>query len=491
MLLDFGSETRRINAIINKGASTRLTDIQFLEKEIRKWKKSPVRRDMIVAEQYYRGEQDILRKGRQVIGEDGKLEDVVNLPNNRLIDNQYQKIVDQKKNYITSKPINITTQNENYTKELKYILDKKFSRVLKNVAKDAINGGIGYLHPYYNENGEICFKRFNNWEIIPFWKDEEHTELDFFGRLYVVEGYEGEQETTFEYFEVYTREGMQRYLVQQGKLILDVTQEQTSHYYHVENGIVKGYNWQKIPLIAFKRNEEELPLIKCCKSLQDGINRMLSTFQNNMEEDNRNTILVLVNYDGANLGEFRRNLSEYGAVKVRSDSSEGGGDVRTLSVEVNAENYKIILELFKQAMIENCKSYDAKDARLTGDANQMHIQTIYQDIELDAQDMETEFQAAFEDLLWFIDIHLNNTGVGDFTKEEVEFTFNRNTLVNESELIENCNKMVGLLPTKLILEHHPWVKDVDETMKLLEEEKQKDLEEYPQFEKGDISEQEE
>ena len=244
------------------------------------------------------------------------------------------------------------------------------------------------------------------------------------------------------------------------------------------------YNWERVPLIPFKRNAHEIPLIRCCKSLQDGINLMVSSFENNMCEDARNTILILVNYDGQNLGEFRKNLSQYGAVKVRSDGTGSGGDVKTLTVEVNSENYRAILEIFKQALIENCKSYDAKDNRLTGDANQMHIQTIYQDIELDAQDMEMEYQAAFEDLFWFVDQYLMNSGGGDFEAIEVDITFNRNILVNETELIDNCMKSVGFLPTKLILQKHPWVDDVEEAMKLLEEEEQKKMEQMDPYQKA-------
>lgn len=78
-----------------------------------------------------------------------------------------------------------------------------------------------------------------------------------------------------------------------------------------------GFNWQRVPLIPLKANEQETPLLKRVKSLQDGINVMLSDFENNMQEDARNTILVLKNYDGTNLGEFRKNLATYGAVKVR------------------------------------------------------------------------------------------------------------------------------------------------------------------------------
>ena len=69
-----------------------------------------------------------------------------------------------------------------------------------------------------------------------------------------------------------------------------------------------------------------------------------------MEEDPRNTILVLKNYDGENLGEFRQNLSTYGAVKVRTIDGAMGG-VETLSIQVNADNYKAIIDIFKKAVI--------------------------------------------------------------------------------------------------------------------------------------------
>ena len=49
--------------------------------------------------------------------------------------------------------------------------------------------------------------------------------------------------------------------------------------------------------------------------------------------------MVLKNYDGENLGEFRQNLSTYGAVKVRTIDGAMGG-VETLSIQVNAEDYK-------------------------------------------------------------------------------------------------------------------------------------------------------
>ena len=220
-----------------------------------------------------------------------------------------------------------------------------------------------------------------------------------------------------------------------------------------------------------KYNESESPLLRRVKSLQDGINVMLSDFENNMQEDARNTILVIKNYDGTNLGEFRRNLAAYGAVKVRYDGETKGG-VETLEVKVNAENYKVILELFKKALIENGMGFDAKDDRLSGNPNQMNIQSMYSDIDLDANDMETELQAAFADILWFVNVYLANTGLGDFFNEQVNVIFNRDMLMDESSIIANCRQSVGILSDETIIGQHPWVDDVQQELERLAKQRQ-------------------
>jgi SPP1 family phage portal protein len=196
-----------------------------------------------------------------------------------------------------------------------------------------------------------------------------------------------------------------------------------------------------------------------------------------MEEDTRNTILVLMNYDGQNLGEFRRNLAQYGAVKVKTVDGSGG-DLKTLQIEVNSENYKAILEIFKKAIIENAMGYDAKDDRLAGNPNQMNIQSMYSDIDLDANGMETEYQAAFEELLWFINCHFANMGIGDFEGEEVDIIFNRDMLISESEIIANCQASVGLLSDETIIAQHPWVDDPQAELERVKKQREENMEQY-------------
>ena len=79
--------TRKVTNLILQGASSRMSDKEFLEKEISRWKNSPQRIMQIKGHLYYDNEHDILKRKRTMIGEGGKLQVVGNLPNNRLIDN--------------------------------------------------------------------------------------------------------------------------------------------------------------------------------------------------------------------------------------------------------------------------------------------------------------------------------------------------------------------------------------------------------------------
>ena len=452
-----------------------ISDIEFFEKEIQEWKVSKKRALMITGDNYYRGEQDILKKTRQAIGENGNTESLTNLPNTKIVDNQYSKMVDQKKNYLYSQPFTLKTENQEYSIELKKIFNKKFNKLLKNLAEDSVNCGIGWLIPYYDEKGQFRFKRFRPWQIIAGWKDEEHTILDYAIRVYPVTVVEGKQTKEIEKVEIYKQDGIYKYTLVNNKLVPDVEPFQV--YFTINN---EKYSWHNLPLIAFKYNDNEIPLISKVKSLQDAINTILSNFNDNMLEDSRNTILVLVNYDGENLGEFRSNLNKYGVVKIKNTQG-GGGDLRSLQIEVNAENYKAIYQILKDALIENASGYNAKDDRLMGNPNQMNILSMYSDIELDCNELETEYQSSFEDLLWFINMHLHNVHKKDFTNEVVDIEFNRNIMISVSEKIQNINSSITLMSKKSLLAQHPWVDDVDTELKLLEEEKKQQQEEYNPF----------
>lgn len=434
----FLSETDRINALLAEGAPMTLKELA--QRDIRRFKASRKYRDMLTGEAYYIGRHDILRRRRTAIGEGGKTVEIDNLPNNRIVDNVYRTLVDQKVNYLLGKPFTLRCGDKEAERRIKKCFDREFFRTVKNIGEDALNCGIGWLYIYLDSDGSPRFKRLRPFEVIPCWSDGEHTQLDYAVRLYEAIRCEGKREVPVTFAELYTPEGMTRYVYEAGVL---KEESQFKAYCRLDG---RGFGFGRVPLVAFKYNSKELPLIKNVKSLQDGLNSLLSDFNNCMEEDVRNTILVIKNYDGEDLGQFRRNLSAYGAVKVKTvDGSQGG--VETLNIEVNAENYKTIIEMFRKAITENGRGYNAKDDRLGSNPNQMNIMSMYNDIDIDANGMETEFSASIEQVLRFV-------FAGDLPEYEV--IFNRSMIMNESELIDNIIKSKGIIDDEILRARHPW-----------------------------------
>lgn len=444
-----------------RGAQEGMTEVEFLEAELQSWLTSKKRLWMRTGAAYYRQHLDIDNKERRVMGDDGHPVTLHTLPNNRIAYNRYAKIVDQKVNYLLSKPFDVKTDDEGYGKVLDTIFDKAFRRRLKLIGQDALTGGIGYLMPYVTANG-LHFKRLPPAQVLPFWADEEHEHLDAFLRIYQVVEYKGKQPQIISKVEYYTADGVKYYIWDNNQLRPDNDRPQESML------MIDGQpmNWERVPLVAFKYNAEEIPLIRRVKGLQDALNTLISNFADVMCEDVRNTILVIKNYDGEDLAEFRRKLAVYGAIKVRTREGVQGG-VDTLTIDVNSQNYDAILQLLNKAIIDAGNGFDARDDRMSQNPNQMNISSIYSDIDIDTNNMEMEFQAALEQLMWFVNTYL---GINGQTAADVEFSFFRDTPVNEAEIVDNCRNSEGVISRETIISHHPWVHDVSAEMERIEQE---------------------
>lgn len=75
-----------------------MTDKRFLELEITAWLGSKERKRQLAGEAYYDGDQDVTRRKRIALDDDGNIKVLEHLPNNRLVHNIYAKMVDQKTN---------------------------------------------------------------------------------------------------------------------------------------------------------------------------------------------------------------------------------------------------------------------------------------------------------------------------------------------------------------------------------------------------------
>lgn len=70
-------------------------------------------------------------------------------------------------------------------------------------------------------------------------------------------------------------------------------------------------------------------------------------------------------------------------------------------------------------------------------------------------------------------------GFGDFEGQEdtVDVVFNRDMLMNESEIITNCQNSQGIISDETIIAMHPWVDDPQLEMERLKKQKEREQEE--------------
>lgn len=458
---------------------TSMTDKQFLEKEIEAWRSSLERKMQFESTRYYDGNHDILSRKRTVINEKGVLEENKNLVNNIIVDNQFGKAVDKKVNYFCGLPFTFDTKNKAYADALNDYFTPKRRKKIRTAAQKAILGGKVWVYPYYDGNtNELEYLIYNAESVLPFWADEEHTILDCAVHLYPVCVYNenGDKEIVFK-ADIIHGGGIEKCIWDDGTLIPDP--DATSGNYILvtdpETGNVQEKNWERIPFICFKSNLNETPLIKKVKCLQDALNTLHSNVMNAMEENVHNTVLVIHDYDGANLGEFRKNLAAYQAIKVRGD-----GKVEPLKLEFDVSNAEIVEKLIRKAIIENAGCYDGKDERLNNTPNQLNIKSMYMDMDLDNNELIQEFQSGFEELFYFINAYFANAGIGDFSKEKVDVIFNADVLINESEVIDNLNKSADLsLETRVKM--HPYIKDAEEELKRIKKEREEAMQQQDPY----------
>lgn len=469
-------EMQRITSIIETGAQSAMTREQIIKQEVQNWLMSDTRRWMLIGDRYYRNDTDILDRKREVVGENGKKIEDPNLANNKLVHGFVRKLVDQKSGYLLGLPMSIQTGDKKYSEILNKFFNKTFLRLMKSIGKEAVKKGIAWLHVFYDENGNLGFRKIPSEECLPLWKDAAHTELDAMIRVYEIEAYEGTEKKTITKVEYWDTNGVLRYVLDESGLIPDVEAgEQGSHFVVEQGEQVQDLNWDHVPFIPFKYNEEEQGLVELIKTLVDDYDERKSDNANNLE-DLPNSIYVIRNYDGTDLGEFRRNLAIYRAVKV---SDEGGLD--TKSLEIDTEAFKTHMEMNRKDIYEFGRGVDTQSEKFGQSPSGIALKFLYADLDMDANDIETEFQASLEQLLWFIDTHITNTTGVDYSEETVDFIFNRDILINETEVITNARSSKGIISDETIIANHTWVTDVDEELERIKKEQQHDLERFQDY----------
>lgn len=467
-------------------SNAKLSERKIIERYVKSWidEDNETRNSMIESDNYYVNKKlDIDKKKRFYLGKDGRPIMFNNSvrKNNILKHNYFKKLVDQKIDYLLSNGVEANTQDNKLQEELDTVVTESFHKRLANVGREAVKKGIAWWQIYYNEKGELKYKKIPSEEIIPLWKDNEHDKLDAVIRVYLMQDVAIDRTIEKIKVEVYTEEGVKYFEFKENKLIQDTDKpyEESKHFMIELDGVKEGISWGKIPFVYFKYNDEESSLLDDIKSLQDDYNLKRSEFSDVLSDVIRD-ILIFKNYGGLSLAEANEGIFKHFGALVDAD-----GGVDTLSVNVKHEAHKLHVDMLKDDIYELGRGVNLDDDKFGNSPSGIALKILYSDLDMDCNKFAMELKSSLSYFFYFVIMDRYSYSLSDEEVDEmlnsVEYVFTKNAIVNDKELIETVEK--SNLSERTKIERNPYAAK-DEFERLEQEEKEK----YDTYPVGDIDE---
>lgn len=382
---------------------------------------------------------------------------------NRIAHNFHQLLVDEKVAYMFTYPILIDVDdNEAINERVDDVLGQEFVRKMKDLGVEASNTGCGWLHYWANEKNEFKYEKVESEQILPFYSDDLERELIEVLRTYKVVEYD-DNLTAIEFIVVedWTKDTFDQY-----KFRYTIDGQDESQ--------LKGirHNFGRVPFIPFANNSDETSDLIKYKDLVDLYDRVVSGYANDIE-DIQEVMWIVTNYDGKS-GDFLKDVKKYKTIFLEDEGDGAKGDVKTLSVEIPVEARNSILELLKKQIYESGQGLQ-QDNENFGNASGVALKFFYRKLELKAGLLETEFRESINKLVEAI---LN---FYHLPHKKISQVWSRNMIASDLEASQIATQSVGIIPEKLILQNHPWVDDVDEAERLLEEEEKSKMDMFNSY----------
>ena len=411
-----GKETEPKDTIETYNVSANEIEVDKLVQTVYdEFNNSKERKLMLDGIKYYDNDSKIDEKVRyDHCGTDGAKND--KLSNAKMHKNIMRKLTRQKINTLLGKPYSIKTMNDNYKKILEDTYFTKYMyRKIYNTCKEAIKEGINWLNAYYDENGDLQFRRVPGHQVKVFWSDREHTKISQLIHYYEIAIYKGDKATSATYADYYSTNGVIHYVKEdkgfvrdskrpkeEGNFKLMVPQTQDivndkgevveTTYKLDENGKIvfepQEMVWDRIPWIPLKYNQEETSLLKYIRSHQDYYEQLLSAMVD-IVIDIPNAIKYFKGYSGADLAELTQNIAKFRAVLVDPD-----GDVGSLETAFDGTTFGDLLDRIRKDAYEDGGGVDMQSDK-TGDKSGVGLKFLYSDLDLDLGELEQEMDVFF------------------------------------------------------------------------------------------------
>lgn len=446
-----------------------LADSKLITGIINKDRGSTEKKEMADGVKYYEGKHDILNKDFRKYFVKGKQFTNENKANNKVVNAFMTDLVDQKADYILSNPPSITHQQEQMMQNIQELLKERFYEFLYNSAIGSSNKGQEWGHVFVNDQGQFDYMVIPAEQIIPDYDTNYGNKLLSLMRYYNVDAQDDKGKLVKRTkVEIWTDSLVAYYIeTEKGEFILD-NQELENPRPHWKEVLLQGdtiasstaKGWGAVPFFPLLNNNSKINDLKRIKTLIDLYDLIMSNFGNDVE-DRREMIIVIKNYGGQDNEELVQMLKETGVIKVTGD---GGAESLELTIPVEAKN--TLLKILEKNIYRFGRGFNTNDENFAGDTTGVALKMKYSGLDLKANAMIRSLKKYIKQLLHFWGV-FNNLVMND---QEIEITFNKAMLANETEMIANVQASVGIVSQKTLLANHPHIKDVQAEIEQIQKE---------------------
>jgi SPP1 family phage portal protein len=445
-------------------------------------------KDTIIAERYYRNENDIKTFDRfKDVNRlrTGASKNPLRNADNRISHNWHGLLLNQKASYIGNVPPKFDAGDSAKNKFIKNTLGTKYKKVFTDLVVNAGNGGVGWLH-YWKEDGVLKYMSINPKECFPVFSNKGDGDLDGFIRRYPVTTPQGNEGVCYEYWDDHE---VRMYLEKDKQLtpfyqftVVDThnpkLQESVNFHVHDFQG--------KIPFIGFSNNKERINDLKNIKGLIDVYDKVYSGYVNDLD-DIQQMIFILTNYGGQNKEEFIKDLMYYKVVKIDQDEDSDPSGLETMSIDIPVEARNELLKITQEQIFIHGQGVNPNRENMNGNSG-IALKYLYSLLDLKCNMLEAEFMNALDE---FIRVMLEDKYPGlNLDELVIEQTWIRSAISDELEQAEVISRVAVVSSDEAIAKNNPLVgEDWEHEISLRKQQKMDELNmadmySNPQAEKG-------
>lgn len=412
--------------------------------------------DMLDAEEYFMCRNITISKKRRDLPDYGENSTLSNakIPSAFLRTN-----VTQKSDYALGKPFLISVESPVpetideqgnpiedpqaaiYLDEWSKYLSPARRKTIKRIGKHgAINKGIGWAYITIDQTGDLLMHHVDSEQLYPAWADKEHTILDAIVRDYKVIQYINNNREEINKVEFWDKELVDRY-IDDGHAALKSDPDNPQPMAHMEQSGV-GITWGRVPFIAFKGNEDELPMLNIIRQQIDSYDKLQSKSTDALLDD-IDPVLALEGYS-PELGDLIKQRHIMQNSRIVAIGTGGKAYYVQANPDITAVQTK--LEMLRKDIHTFGQAVDSQDVKFGSNPSGVALKSMYQDLDTYTNGLETEFETFMQQLKYFFDIWLQFRSIGtaeQWAQYKLIVTLDRDMLINVSADIDDTVKLAS------------------------------------------------